>query len=656
MRSLTDHIATTQRTQIRELSLIDFIESPEGFNSTLFPAQRFMLKLLEQEELDDSAPDIVVRDRFNEHPIADPFTEREFYEFLYEHSQISMTYDDYLAHDIIQVLLAIGRRGGKTSTIAFWIGAKLYQILQQPHPQRYFGILPRDPINIVITALGEDNATKIFSRISKLVGGSEFFAKHSLKESNVQSLKLWSDHDIEQIPETRRGSPPEHSNSITVEARANSPGVRGDNNIVCVMEEVAHFNDGYKSTKTKPLDKIIYEALTPSVSNFKYPDGSPFGRIFLISSPAGRSGKFYEEYQNAFDLGPDSACLAVQGPSRFFNPEISPVYLRTEFRKSPLAFEREFEAKFTEGSRSIANTAKVERIWDPSREIRPEEAVRKRRTRYFAGLDFGLSDDGCAVAICHHDPEFVETESHLSPTALRALTPGEEEFLDEIYPDLGVPRSMYVVDYVESWYPGVEPFANSEVLDLEEIVDLVAAIFGRWNPAMGMGDQWSRDVVAPILRKAGLTNVVLPQFTVANLNTVATTMTQIIESCRIKVPSDPDLRQEFDGLRTHISNKRSEIKHEAIRGGHDDSYDAIARAVFCCYAHLNGVKEFGGVDLRSAMGARNHVSVRVRGREARGLRVPGFASNRHRARPAMSREERLYRRHMYQRRHERIYG
>jgi intein/homing endonuclease len=93
----------------RIFSILDYIESNWGVGMRLFPVQRFIVKLYYNLPLDSRDRNIVISDMFNQKTVY-RFTELEYLKFLYEEGRCNINEQD---HDRRELLLAIGRRGGK---------------------------------------------------------------------------------------------------------------------------------------------------------------------------------------------------------------------------------------------------------------------------------------------------------------------------------------------------------------------------------------------------------------------------------------------------------------------------------------------------------------------------------------------------------------
>ena len=589
-QSLSQYTASLISNQ-KPLSAIDFIESEIGFRTPLWPSQKFVIKLLEGEILDNTDRAIEVKDKYGE-KVLYRLTEKGFYDFLRAEGRISLDYQDYLENVFTQLLLALGRRSTKTTTISLWIGAKLYHLLNITHPQEFFNILRDDTIAVTMVALGEDNAAKLFKKLSNFLQASKFFANHLLAEPTTKELNLWTNYDLEKL-KVSNNKPSKKNASLSVSAHSNSPSVRGESNVFAVMEEIAHFNYGQTVKRDEPLDKVIYDSLTPSVINFNYPDGRPFGKNFLISSPGGQSGLFYEEHNKAFDLGADSGCLAMRAPTWYFNPTVSPVYFRTQRAKDETTYEKEYGAEFTVNKGAwIGNLSKFYRVFDKSL----SEVPASYKKKYFLGLDFGLESDGVAVALAHYEPKYLEYKENLVEKAVTFDDKIDEQFDGRDYIEK---EGVYVVDYLKYYRPGEGDLEHELVVDVFDVLDDIDELFLDYPIVAGIHDQWSAEMIAQNIkqRKMEVDRIHKVNFNSEGNSNVAKVFMKLMLEGNIKMLWNQKLEDEFLNLvRVNVGKF---FRIEARAGGHDDRYDAISRAVFLTYAYVRKLEEFNGLDLKA---------------------------------------------------------
>jgi hypothetical protein len=558
-----------------DFDIIEFVTKPQGLGYKLFPSQRFFLKVFEKLPLDNRIKDIDVRDKFNDKVIG-TFTEVGFYQYLIDNGKISLDYQTYCANPIINFELSMGRRASKTTMIVAYIAFKTHQILNIYCPQEYFGILKDDSINITMAALGQDNADKLFKRYVSVIRNSTFFKPFIKFDPNSNTLRLWTKYDLDQIGNRK---PDIHSNSINVMSVPNTPSVRGDNNVFVVLDEFAHFNQPNKSTRDRPLDEAISQALTPSVSGFKTPEGEPFGKILILSSPNGKKGKFFKEYEAAFKLKKNSYTLAIQAATWEVNPMISTAYLRKQYNTDPSGYAQEYGAEFIEGGVNwLRDLASLYSAFDTR--LDAYRKVGKIDRTYFLGVDFALSNDGTACSVVHFEPNYEEPRDSFIPEAF-----SYDDLLDKRI--LETPSGKFIVDYCEGRYAGEPPYEHMKVLDIDEILVWIEDLYLHWPIRYGMYDQWSGAILEQMIKAKQIRRLQCVKHTQAINDSQYKLFSNELHGNRLKLPYDKLLENELLKLRIE---RRSNgiIKVEAPPGGqyHDDRFDSLIRALYLCYIYV----------------------------------------------------------------------
>lgn len=561
-----------------ELDIVTFATSKQGLNQKLFPAQRCILKVLTKMSLDNTVRDIEVRDKFNEKVIA-VFTEQEFYDYLTDDGRTSMTYEEYLESPyVVQYQIVMGRRASKSTMIGILAAYMLYIVLLKENPQEYFGIIDSDSMDGTIIALGESNAKKLFSKFTKLVLSSQFFKPFFKEEPTATELKIWTRKDLRKLAEAG-GRVTNLSNSITIRAMPNSPQARGDNNLFVIMEEFAHYNTSSSSTREQPLDEMIYEATTPSTSGFKNPDGTPFGRVFIISSPNGKVGKFYKEVEASYEHKGNSGSLTLRAATWEINPSISPAYLRAQYTKNRSSFDQEFGSEFLDGGMSWLQDLGT--FYRSLKKSNDGNSMFGRVDRvYFLGVDFALSNDGTACTVSHLEPKFARLAEEIVQEAY-SYSEGKE-----IEDFLGVLKDCYYVDYSVARYAGQAPYENRKVLLIDEVLDWIEEIYTRFPIQAGMYDQWSGAVITQLIEKRKIPRLSMVNHSAIVNDSQYKTFSQILHSDSLVLPYEKPLSKELLGLKcTTRSGGIISVEAPAGAGFHDDRFDSIIRSLQLAFAY-----------------------------------------------------------------------
>jgi len=583
-------LAQAQTTESKELDIIEFCRSKTGFDLEPLPAQRFLLKLFEKLPLDDTIRDIEIRDKFNQH-IEATYTEVEFYDFLLENNAISMDYETYLSCDTIQTLLNFGRRGTKSTTISILIGYKLYKLLRIYRPQEYFKIILTDQISITMTALGGDNAQKLFGKLYSLLKSSPFFKPHLREPASGTEVKIWTLYDLDEI-KNGNSVGKTHSNSIYLQSHANSPGVRGENNVWCILDEFAHFNNSSKSTREKPLDEMIYEALTPSVSGFRAEE-KPFGHTYIFSSPNGKKGKFWFEYAAAVEDGPQSFTLAITAPTWWLNPTVSPEYLIKEHNKNPEGYAREFGASFERSEGSwLKDMKKFFSSIDTRLPIlRPYCEPNKT---YFLGGDFALTSDGTAFAISHWEDQYVHAADAF-PTEAYLYNDNLKEYLDKTDGYIILPK--VVLDYAEVRYAGEGIYAEDSTLQIEKVLNWLEELYQKFPIQYGIYDQWSAEIIKQLCVTRGIKRFDVVNHGIHFNDALAKTFSLVLHSNLLVMPYNKPFNDELQSLIAHPKGEGL-IKVECPDSSgnlHDDLFDAVSRSIYLSYFNKHKTKKIAAL-------------------------------------------------------------
>lgn len=561
----------TKNLSTKPMNIIEFCESSYGLNTRLFPPQKFIFKLFYNLELSEEYFDILeynkyldeyvvipqgiqIRDKFNE-VLLHEFNEMEFLEFLYNEKMINISPDNYLDMEMEfqEILFFIGRRGTKTSMTSFITAYTLYLLLLMEDPHDFFEIVQSDEIGIALVSNHSKNSARQFGSLVDMIMPSKFF--HPYLGDTVGGklyIKTKSFLEKENRGETsRRGN-------ISVDTFVASSSTRGASNIIVVMDEFCHFIDADVGSKTKATDELVYEALVPSTSGFISPEGTAYGKSFVMSSPNGKKGKSYQMYLDSFD---SLDTLMINVPSHWINSRIPHKVLRKAFNDSEQSFRQEYLAEFIEGgSNWITNANKLYSQINVDNPNVPANI--NRQFKYFMGLDFALRGDGTAIAIGHYDLK----RDHFTPKYPE-------------YKNLLVNDSIYVIDYIEYLQP-----EEGMDLDFDEVARRINYLCKMYNIREGEYDQWSGSLITQILIKKGLSRLKQKSATQLYNHELATTFKRLLNEGRLSLPDNEEFIDELMGLKETVS-KNNLIKVEDVIG-HDDRYDAVTRCIQLIYRDL----------------------------------------------------------------------
>lgn len=325
------------------------------------------------------------------------------------------------------ILLSMGRRSGKSTMIGIAALYTVYKVLMHDDPQAYYGIQTGDVIEIAVAATTDAQSRKgpfmkIVNFCKDAVANGTPLAEWIDKEG-IQSKTIYfkTRQDKKQEDDLKRKKSKSMRNaSVQIAAyNSNIDAFRGNSVIAGILDEFALIditNDGYDPAE------YFYSTLSASIPQFK---GD--GRMFILSTPKGRAGKFYSIYQDVYS-GKTRSTIGIRMPTwEAWEYEPDPLYTlqslsdsedipfiwdkeiedaEEAIERAPASFKREFGAEF-EGA---------EDQWIPSFYLTTEHEERgffrphlKHEVRgrvgkvYAAHADPARTNDAFAIVLAHKE-------------------------------------------------------------------------------------------------------------------------------------------------------------------------------------------------------------------------------------------------------------
>jgi len=559
----TTFVSSNKLKDESERNIIEFAEAPWGLGlgtipgmPALFPVQRFIFKCYYNIPLDSHTKNIIINDKFNEKERF-RFSEIEYLDFLWNEGRINVkeiTGDPTKTRP--NLCLVIGRRGFKTSSIAVLVAFETYKLLKKISPQEYYKIMPDDEIRVSCIATNQEQASELFRRISGHLERSDYFKKYRNKPT-LSYMQLNTQRDLELYSGKR-------PSIRLVAAPCSGRGLRGHNNAIAVLDEMAYFFEA--ETSDDKSDESIYNAVTPSVAKFNSPEGEPHGRIISISSPAARAGKFFEIYQRSMEKDCDDL-LMIQSPTWEVDYTISPKFLRAKYMEKPHTFMCEYGAEFTDRVTAWIENEQILRM-----NVIPglkEKTSNMIRSPHFMGVDVGLKNDGTAICICH----------------IEKMDIG------------GVLKDFIEIDVAEVRYASEE---GKEFFNPQELADWISTYKDKFFIVKGVMDQYYGLSIIPALHEKGMKQVSTEQCSRDyNSKVYQNLMSKMLDgSLRIpegephlingRTVNDHPLITEMLKLQaTQFSKYMISVAAPEIQGFHDDLSDAFARAVYLATEYMS---------------------------------------------------------------------
>jgi len=557
-------ISTAKLRDETERNIIEFAEAPWGLGMgtsadvpPLFPVQKFIFKCAYNIPLDDQDRRIIIKDHYNEKERF-RLSEIEYLKFLNDEGRINVKEITGNPKDTRpDLLLVIGRRGCKSSSIAILTAFETYKLLKKYCPQQYYRIMPDQEIRISCVATNQEQAAEVFRMITGHLERAECFAKFRNKPT-LSYMQLSTLRDMEQYGAGQRPS------IRIVAAPCSGRGLRGHNNIIAILDEMAYFFETESSVDRS--DDNIYGAVTPSVAKFNSPDGEPHGRIVCISSPAATSGKFFELYQRSLTPECDNL-LMVKAPTWEVDYTLSSKFLRAKHSENPITYDVEYGAEFSDRVQGWIENEQVLRM-----NIVPGLRLKKlsyEQSPHFIGVDIGLKNDGTAVVITH---------------------PVRREVNGQI-------KDYIELDLAEVRYASDE---EKEFFSPDEMAEWILSFTDKFHIIKGAMDRYHIYSFLSKFQESGV-KYIEGVTTDRNYNSsiFQNLMSKMLDGT-LRIPEgdekivddkkikDIPLVTELLKLRATLHNKYLiTVEAPDIKGMHDDLSDAYARSVFLCTEYLN---------------------------------------------------------------------
>ncbi len=609
-------------TQDDYADIITFIEAPWGLNLKLFPVQRVILKAHYGMALDDNAEDfpldvpvprdhpnfdpaLMDEDGFYRHRIVITDFNRENPKYLTEAGYLKFLHEQGRSNigEVIpgrqrrEMVLSIGRRSGKTLITSCIIAYESYKLLLKGNPQKFYGSSQSNVIQLISVATDKDQAGLLYREASGHFSKCDFFKPYTANAT--QSFATFqTPYDIEEYGSYKDNPKARYSINVTFRSCV-AKGLRGGANIFVAMDEVAHFGE-----KGQASADDVYQAVEPSTRTFSPKDpknttkpiGENEGRIVLISSPLGKQGLFYKQFQLGF--GRNKAAdnlLCIQAPTWEVNPTVPAETFVASYLKDPNVFFTEFGAEFTDRTRGwIEQERDLIDCIDPN--LRPKLRA-PALSPHFMGIDVALVGDYSAVSIGHLDPI----------------------------------SGKIVLDLTERIRAGEGDFLEYDRLEFDDVADWIADFTKRFYIVDGIFDQWLGIPMEQALQKRGLGNLV----SVYHSRQVSSQMFQNFKNLMLDkrlVLYDWPLPNDGVGHSAHIQ-EMIELQQEVVSkyiinveapnidGKHDDFSDAIVRMVWAASRSNSKSNIITGSKSGSRTGGDS--SPLNRGRFGR---IPGYAN------------------------------
>jgi hypothetical protein len=494
------------------------------------------------------------------------------------------------------ILLVVGRRGGKSTMIAVAALYSVYKVLMYDNPQKYYNMQEGSVIEISVAAkTGKQAERAPFAKIRAIC--EKAIINDSPLARVVEDIKSQTIIFLTEADRTKREKLKEQGirrpnyGTIHIEAyNSNTDSFRGGAVIAAIMDEFAQYSIHQQTGEDAA--EYFYDTLVPSVHQFKED-----GRVFILSTPQGKVGKFWQLYNDVWEgestntigvkmpvweawsgMPPSPAKITLQSladDKRIpFNwdyrglrtPDGKPEPFSKAWANTPASVRREYGAEF-EGT---------ENQWIPEVLIvNPEDPILGFRWMHYNKITQGVMG---RVYVAHADPArtndgFAIAVGHKEVNDER----GEEIIIDHAYRWIVQPYDRYVSpgEEYETIIPKDGPTpAHVKFSDVREYIQKY--ILMRFHIQILTMDQWNsqlmiEDLAEFCMEKGLMTGIELLNFTAPLNKTKDDMFEKLILEHRIHSYYHPPLEKEITSLQKDKFGRIS-----ARPGEHDDLYDCIS--------------------------------------------------------------------------------
>jgi len=523
--------------------IITFSESAWGLGLKLLPAQKFVLKCLYGLPLDSGEKTIHVPDIVNEHILYN-FTEKEFLSWLYAEKRCNMEYTEGKIFQ--QLIMAMGRRAGKSTMASCVSNYELYKLLKYGDPSEHYGYPPATILSILNVAPTDDQSSIVFDMTQNMAMQCPYLKDRSLHQT-MTYFDLQTDADRNSTSGKAKAS------LVLLAGGCSSNALRGRNAIVIVMDEMAHFIDN----NGRFSGDEVYKALSPSGAAFKRDN-----KILCISSPYAKFGKFYDLYTQSFqDPG---ITLTFKMYSAMMNPNIAPEILKAARKADRTSFMCEYGGEFSD---SITAWIEDENEFKRCLHSGPIPTRGSGDIAYYYGIDLGFKNDGTAIAIVHKD---LNTKKIV---------------LD--YANVWYSGASDVWDDDKSIYSGCNKYAKNDAIQMKDILSEIKELT-KWFPVKsGVFDEVNGFALGQLLSESHMSQFEMIHSSESLNNEVYQVVKRLYSEDLLDLFDHPILIKE---LLTLEGEKRAGskviVRAPGRKGAHDDISDAYCRAVWSCFSNF----------------------------------------------------------------------
>ena len=265
--SIKTNAISSKKSKHEVSNIIEFVESDWGVGFTLYPVQKFILKVYYGLELESVEKIIYVSDNWRRKNII-KMTEVEYLQYLYDNGKCNVSPATYeVGVEKEELILSIGRRSGKTLLSSCIAAYETYRLISKGDPQTYYGTPVGKDLQLISVATDKDQAGLLYQDVAGHFRKCKFFRQYQANNT-MSYARFQTPKDIELWGSYKDDDSAKASIKVTFKSCI-AKGLRGAANIVVILDEVDHFIDSVQSSA-----EAVMQAVGPSTKTFMVPSGS----------------------------------------------------------------------------------------------------------------------------------------------------------------------------------------------------------------------------------------------------------------------------------------------------------------------------------------------------------------------------------------------
>ncbi len=369
---------TTNVSREKPISALSFFKKyiPFATSGGLYKSEKCILKILYGNV--DNYPEMEMDD--------------DDWAWLKWHKEIKGVDVPYKRDGYRTLVMIAGRGGGKSAFAAGIDVYETYRMLIFEDPNEVF-TMPSTRIAMTTTSASKDQGVQLYAYITQFMKKCEYTNKFIASEPSANETKIHTKKTLNE------NSDPLFLVKL-LPSRAKSS--RSYRSYVINIDELAFFfetHGGYSG------DEML-ESLVPSIKNVqsKKFDNFKFGKVIIMSSPAGKSGALYNYYKRFLENKTEDV-VVFKLASWEFSDSLKYEDYADEYKRDPVSANREYGAEFSETLDNFFPPDKVELIFNRSKTIRDRGDT---AFRYIAILDLSKNRDRTVLVVGHREDKPTE--------------------------------------------------------------------------------------------------------------------------------------------------------------------------------------------------------------------------------------------------------